>query len=151
MRLPVVLISVAMFLSSSLALAAANTATVHNCLLALDAEATVPAQEEGVLTKIPVREGQQVAVGDLLAQIDDAIPPMQYNVAYYKLEVAKRQAADDIDVRFARAAAAVAKADYELAREANEKVRGTVPQAKVRELLLEERKMESRSRKPTKT
>jgi multidrug resistance efflux pump len=63
-------------------------------------------------------------------------------VAFYKLEVAKKQAADDIDVRFATAAAAVAKADYELAVEANEKVRGTVPQAKVRELLLEQRKMD---------
>ena len=92
--------------------------------------------------KIPVREGQQVAAGDLLAQIDDAIPRMQYNVARFKLEVAKKQAADDIDVRFATAAAAVAKADYELAVEANQKVPGTVPQAKVRELLLEHRKME---------
>ena len=97
--------------------------TVPNCLLALDAEATVPAQEAGVLMKIPVREGQQVAAGDLLAQIDDAIPQMQYNVACYKLEVAKKQAADDIDVRFATAAAAVAKADYDQAEDANEKVR----------------------------
>ena len=46
----------------------------------------VPAQEAGVLVKIPVREGQQVADGDLLAQIDDIMPQTQYNVADYKLE-----------------------------------------------------------------
>ena len=92
--------------------------------------------------KIPVREGQEVTAGELLAQIDDAIPLMQYNVALFKLEVAKKQASDDIDVRFATAAEAVARAEYQLAVESNRKVEGTVPQAKVRELLLDERKME---------
>ena len=141
MRSLVFLLNVALFLSMSAALDAAEVVKVPNCLLALDAEATVPAQEAGVITKIPVREGQQVAVGDLLVQIDDAIALMQREVAEYKLEVAKKQAADDVDVRFATAAADVAEAEYQLAVEANKRVPGTVPQARVRELLLEHRKM----------
>jgi multidrug efflux pump subunit AcrA (membrane-fusion protein) len=120
---------------------AAGAVTVHNCLLALDAEATVPAQEAGVLMKIPVREGQQVAAGELLAQIDDAIPRMQYNVAGFKLEVAKKQAEDDIDVQYATSARDVAEAVCRQDADANQKVPGTIPQATVREHLLEERKM----------
>jgi multidrug efflux pump subunit AcrA (membrane-fusion protein) len=141
MRSFLVLLSVTFISILPVAVEASDTVKVANCLLALDAEATVPAQEPGVLTKIPVHEGQQVAVGDLLAQIDDAIPRMQREVADYKLEVAKKQAADDVDIRFATAAADVAEAEYHLAVEANKKVPGTVPQARVRELLLEHRKM----------
>jgi len=121
---------------------AADSVTLPNCLLSLDEEAQIPAQESGRLTKIPVREGQSVSAGDLLAQIDDDIPRMQYNVAYYKLKVAEKEALDDINIRYAEAAAKVAEADYKQALEANAKVPGTVPQAEVRQRLLKLREME---------
>jgi multidrug efflux pump subunit AcrA (membrane-fusion protein) len=119
----------------------ADVAMIANCTLMPEQEAQVPAQEAGVLTNIRVREGDSVTPGQLLAQIDDIIPRAQQDVAKYKLDVAKKQAEDDIDVRFASAAAAVAKADYEQAMEANEKIRGTVPQAEVRKRLLDWHKM----------
>jgi len=122
--------------------AAAESVTLSNCLLALDEEAQVPAQEAGMLTKILVREGQQVATGELLAQSDDAIPKMQHAVAQFKLKVAEREAQDDVNIRYASAAADVAKADYLQAEEANKKVPGTVPQAEVRQRLLKWREME---------
>ena len=90
-------------------LQAADTVTLPNCLLSLDEEVQVPAQEAGVLVKIPVHDGQQVAKGELLAQIDDIVPQMQYNVAEYKLKVAEKQAADDIDVRYAIAGPTVCR------------------------------------------
>ena len=74
-------------------------------------EAQIPAQEPGVLKKLPVREGQSVAVGDLLAQIDDEQPRVAADVAQAKLDVASKQATDDINVRYARAAADVAKVE----------------------------------------
>ena len=122
-------------------LRAADTISLPNCLLSLDEEVQVPAQEAGVLMKIPVREGQQVTTGDLLAQIDDILPRMQHNVASFKLKVAEREAADDISTRYASAAAKVAEAEYFQAIEANQKVAGTVPQAEVRRLLLKHREM----------
>lgn len=121
---------------------AADAVTLPNCLLSLEAEVQVPAQEPGVLKQIPVREGQQVAAGNLLAQIDDTLPKTQYNVAYYKLEVAKKEAADDIGVRYSTAAAKVAEAEYLQAVDANRRVTGTVPQAEVRRLLLKQREMD---------
>jgi multidrug efflux pump subunit AcrA (membrane-fusion protein) len=120
---------------------AAESVPIHNCLLALDAEAQVPAQEAGVLLKLPIHEGMQVSAGDQLAQIDDTIPQMQRAVAEFKLRVAEREAKDDVNIRYATAAAQVAKADYDQAIEANNKVPGTVPQAEVRQRLLKWREM----------
>ncbi len=104
---------------------------LENCLLSLSEEAQVPAQEDGVLVKIPVREGQQVAAGDLLAQIDDMIPQRQRNVAYFKLKVAEKQAADDVNVRYAWAAYLVAKRKLEKYQEANQRIPGTIPDIEV--------------------
>lgn len=130
-----------LFHSSPSALPAADTVTLPNCLLSLDEEAEVPAQEAGVLVKVPAHEGQQVVKGELLAQIDDALPQMQYDVAGYKLKVAEKEANDDISIRYAVAAAKVAEAEYQQAVEANRKVAGTVPQTEVRRLLLKHREM----------
>ncbi|MCE5266545.1 MAG: HlyD family efflux transporter periplasmic adaptor subunit [Planctomycetaceae bacterium] len=110
---------------------AADTVTLGNCLLSLAEEAQVPAQEAGVLTKVPVREGQQVATGDLLAQIDDQIPQRQYDVAKFKLKVAEKQASDDVDVRYAEAAYWVAKKKLEKYLQANAKTPGTIPETEV--------------------
>jgi multidrug efflux pump subunit AcrA (membrane-fusion protein) len=102
-----------------------------NCLLSLSEEAQVPAEEAGVLMKIPVREGQQVAAGDLLAQIDDMIPQRQRDVAYFKLKVAEKQAADDVDVRYAYAAYLVAKRKLQKYQEANQRIPGAIPDIEV--------------------
>ncbi len=139
---PFVLMLSGLWLAAPLSmLQAADTVTLPNCFLSPDAEVQVPAQEPGVLMKIPVREGQQIAEGDLLAQIDDIVPRMQHNIAGFKLKVAEREAADDISTRYASAAAKVAEAEYFQAIEANQKVAGTVPQAEVRRLLLKHREM----------
>ncbi|MBN1393767.1 MAG: HlyD family efflux transporter periplasmic adaptor subunit [Pirellulales bacterium] len=120
---------------------AAETLILPNCLLSLDEEAEVPAQEEGVLKEIPVREGQQVARGELLVQLEDSVPKMQYLVAGYKLKVAEKEAADDISIRYAKVAEQVAEIEYLQAEEANRKVKGAVPLAEVRRLLLKHREM----------
>jgi len=128
--------------SLSLVVQAADTVTLPDCLISLADEVKVPAQEPGVLMKIPVRDGQQVAKGDLLAQIDDIVPRAQQNVALYKLKVAEKEATDDINIRFSKAGAAVAEADCLQDAEANAKIPGTVQQTTVRQHLLEQRKME---------
>jgi multidrug efflux pump subunit AcrA (membrane-fusion protein) len=122
-------------------LCAAEKVTVPACVLSPDEEVQAPAQEDGVLVKVLVREGQRVSKGDLLAQIDDVIPRMQCEVSKNKLKVAEKQAADNISIRYAEAAAAVAYADYIQAMEANAKLPGTVPQAEVRQKALKHREM----------
>jgi multidrug efflux pump subunit AcrA (membrane-fusion protein) len=142
MRLVVLLLGGFSLVVSPSPLNAADLVTLPSCQLALDDQAEIPAQEAGVLDKILVREGQQVSKDELLAQIDDVIPKLQRDVAGYKLDVARKQADDKVDRTFAEASLAVANAEYQQAIEANEKVKGAVPQAEVRRRLLECRKME---------
>jgi multidrug efflux pump subunit AcrA (membrane-fusion protein) len=117
----------------ALPLPAAETVVLPDCHLMLDDQAQVPAQEAGVLKQILVRDGQQVAKDELLAQIDDEVPRMQHEVADYKLAVAKRQADDDVDIRYAIKAAEHAKATYDRDVFANESHDRTVPKDKVEE------------------
>ena len=107
---------------------AADTVTVPNCLLSLDAEAQVPAQEAGVLMKIPVREGPTSGRRRLLAQIDDLIPQRSTTWPSFKLKVAEKQATDDVDVRYATAACRRGRGrSCEQYLDANPKTPGTVP------------------------
>ena len=115
---------------------AAATAKIDHCLISVIDEADVPAQEPGVLKEIKVKEGREVSSGDLLAQIDDAKTQMEVRVAKAKLAAAKEKAGDDISVRYAKASAEVAKADYRGDEEANRKVPGSVPAEVLREKLM---------------
>ncbi len=127
---------------SALPLRAADTAVISTCTLVPDEEAEIPAQEAGVLTKILVREGEQVSGKQLLAQIDDIIPRTQRDVADFKRQAATKKSEDDVDIRFAQAAAEVAEKDYEVGVDANKKVPGTMTQSEVLRRLLDWHKME---------
>ena len=116
--------------------AAAAECKFEQCLVLLIDEAEVPAQEAGVLKTLLVKEGQQVTAGELLSQIDDAKTKMELKVAVAKLAVAKEKSADDINIRYSKASAEVAKADYLINREANDKVPGSVPAEALRERLM---------------
>jgi multidrug efflux pump subunit AcrA (membrane-fusion protein) len=141
MRHTAILLSVLWFAFSAALSNAADEIRLPNCTLALDEEAQIPGQEPGVLEEILVTEGQLVAKSKLLARIDDRIPQLQKKVAGYKLDVAMKQATDEVDREFAEASWDVAKAEYDQAIEANQKIRGVVPQAEVRRRLLECEKM----------
>jgi multidrug efflux pump subunit AcrA (membrane-fusion protein) len=119
MRTIFLLLSVLALVLSSSGLPAADTVVLENCYVSLVEDVEVPAQEAGVLVKIPVREGNQVAKGDLLAQIDDIIPQAKFNIAKYKLEVAETQAKNDIEVRYAKAGFDVADAKLRRSLNAN--------------------------------
>ena len=120
-------------------------------MLEPDEEALSPAQEAGVLKKILVHEGDQVSADQPLAQIDDAIPLAQRDVAYYKLQAATKKSEDDIDIRFAKMAAKVAKVEYDEAEDANGKVPGTVTHSEVLRRLLDWHKMDCRPTSPPRT
>lgn len=107
--------------------------TLTNCMVSVSQQAQVPAREAGLLTDIPVKDGQQVKEGQALAQIDDMKSQLEYRAAVFKYEEEKAQAENDIDVRYSRAKADVAYALVLISEEANQKVPGAVPQSQVRE------------------
>jgi multidrug resistance efflux pump len=73
----------------------------------------VPAEETGVLAEVQAAEGQIVRQGDLLAQIDDADARLALSRAKIEYDVAQSNARDDVNVRFAKKAVDVARAELQ--------------------------------------
>jgi len=115
---------------------AGASVTVSRCLVSLSEEAQVPAQEAGLLVTIAAREGQQVSVGDVLGQIDATQAEVDQRVAKLQFSVAQEKAGNDINLRFARAAADVAKAEYDVNTTINRQSPKTVPDVELNRLRL---------------
>jgi len=131
-----ILATFVLFATISVGTASAADVPLPNCLVALIEEVQVPAQEAGVLTDLLVVEGQQVAKGEMLAQVDDTHTRMQLEVAKLKLQVSQEEAENDTNVQYAIAASKVAKSEYQRAIDANKDIAGSVPHAEIDRLLL---------------
>lgn len=99
-------------------------------------QAEVPAQEQGVLTKFFIREGYEVKKDDPLAQVDDEQAKMSVQVQQAKLNAAEREASNDVNIRYAKAARNVAEAELKSAKETIARVPGAVPATEIRKLEL---------------
>jgi len=117
---------------------ASDPSRVRDCLITPIKLIDVPAQEQGVLMEVKVRENQQVKKGELVAQIDDRQPVAAKSVAEYKLVAAEKEAGNRISVLYADAKNRVAKVAFEKGREANTAVPGTTPEIELLKLKLEE-------------
>jgi RND family efflux transporter MFP subunit len=94
-------------------------------------EAQVPAEEAGVLVKVNVREGHHLKAEQPLAKINDSQAVMQHRVATAEHKAAEEKASSTVDIRYAKAASEVAKAEWEKSRQANKKQPGTVSDIEV--------------------
>ncbi len=101
---------------------AAEPIVASSVHLKLVDEVDVPAQEEGELLVVDVREGQMVEAGHLLARIRDNEVRLARQQAQLELMVAERKAADDSAVKSAAESVRVAKADLQLAKEAQGRI-----------------------------
>jgi len=114
----------------------AREAQVTHCLVSLIEDVQVPAREAGALTSVAVVEGEFVAQGQLLAQIDDRQPRLDKLAAELERDAALVKAQDDIEVRYAEAASAVASADLERALAVERKSPGGVTPQEIQKLRL---------------
>ena len=104
---------------------------MQSVVLRLIEEAEVPAQETGLLVAVPVREGQRVKRGDVLAQIDDEVARMAERDAQLKYDVAHEKATNDVQIRFTRKAAEVAEAELARSLESNTRFPKSVSQSQL--------------------
>jgi multidrug efflux pump subunit AcrA (membrane-fusion protein) len=107
---------------------------LDRCLIKLkgEDEIRIPAQEAGVLISMPVKEGSRVHKGDLLATIDDREAQAALKVSEYALQSAQQRAQEDIEIRYAQAAEAVAKIDVLQDLKANKDYPGSIPEIEIR-------------------
>ena len=117
-------------------------AQVPHCLVSLIEDVQVPALEAGALASMAVVEGQYVSPGQLLAQLDDRQPRLDKLAAELQRDAALAKAQDDIEVRYADAAFAVANAELERALVIDRKSAGSVTQQEIQKLQLAKRRDE---------
>ena len=104
------------------------------CFVRLIDDAKIPAQAEGLVVELVVREGDRVERGQMLARIDDRRAKLKVEEVKGLLEEARGK---DLDVRYAELTADLAIEDYESALEANRKAAGTVSNAEIVRLAMQ--------------
>ena len=97
---------------------------VGKCSVKLIDEVSLSAERGGTLGELNVREGDVVEAGTLVAMIKDDVPRATFAIA-------ELEAQSEVEIKYAKAATAVAGAEYEKAVEANRRTPGTVPEVEV--------------------
>ena len=97
-----------------------ETVEVPSMLIRIDEQVEVPAREAGVLAAVNVREGQMVAQGDWIAQIEDGEARIAADRAKIEMDIAKANAENDVGVRFAKKSREVVEAELRRSTEAVE-------------------------------
>ncbi len=111
--------------------AAQEPLVIDNIILRLLAEAQTPAQTPGVLLKIAVREGDEVAAGQVLANIDDGPIRLEAKGAKIAADIAKQAAENDVKVRFATKSHEVAVAELARSEESITRFANSVSQSQL--------------------
>jgi multidrug efflux pump subunit AcrA (membrane-fusion protein) len=91
----------------------------------------LPAMEAGALVQLSVKEGSQVREGDVIGKIYDSEAQMQRKAAESDYAAAVQRWKNDVPVRYAEAAAEVAKKDWEMMLESNKLSAKAVPEIEV--------------------
>jgi macrolide-specific efflux system membrane fusion protein len=109
---------------------------VPSALVKLIEEVGVPAREAGVLAVVDVREGRMVEQGDLLARIEDTEARIVEHRASADLEIARENAENDVNIRFAKKSVEVAKAELRRSEESLQKYPKSVSESEMDRLKL---------------
>ena len=113
-----------------------GVARIDSVLVTLIEQVDVPARDAGVLAKLPVREGLVIEEGAVLAELEDLEARQTVEQAQLELDVAKKEASNDLKVRFARKSHEVALAELKRATESVEKYKRSVSQSELDSLRL---------------
>ncbi|MCH2202652.1 MAG: efflux RND transporter periplasmic adaptor subunit [Fuerstiella sp.] len=104
---------------------------IPECQILLADNPLLASGQSGIVAKVYVREGDRIRRGQLLAELDASVPKAT-------LAVATKQTENDVNVRYAQAAADVALAEYEAAQESNRIQPNTFRRIEMRKLRLEQ-------------
>lgn len=106
------------------------------CYVLIKREVEVPAQEAGLLETFDVEKGDSVTADAMIAKIDDRQAVMKKNVAKAEYDAADAQAKNDVNVRFSKAAALVAKAELRKADAARQELNQAIAENEYKRLEL---------------
>lgn len=116
--------------------AAGATIEVPAMLIRLIEQVDVPACEAGVLSQVAVKEGQLVEEGQLLAQIEDSQAKFAAEKARVDAAIAKLNATNEVNIRYARKSVEVAKAELKRSQESNDRYAKAISESEMDRLRL---------------
>ena len=101
-----------------------------------DVPADLPAQQGGTLQSFAVKVGDYVKKGDVLATVDSELEKLSLDVSLQRLEMAREEAENDVNVRYAKKASSVANFKAQTVMEAVDDVKNTFSKSEVMTYLL---------------
>ena len=110
---------------------AAEPLVVKQAIVTAAEKIAVPANVDGVLAEVNVREGQQVARGQMLAKVDDRQATLQVRRAEHAWRKAKHALANDLPVQLAEKQFELAEAQLQRLTGKVAKVGGAVSDAEI--------------------
>lgn len=102
---------------------------VFKCSIKLVDDVALASERTGVIKAITVKEGSLIKAGEVLIELKDEIARAAHDRA-------KAEAANDIEVKYAKKAYEFALAELAVALKTNERVAGTVPEIEIKKLKL---------------
>ncbi|MCG6156680.1 efflux RND transporter periplasmic adaptor subunit [Rubinisphaera margarita] len=114
----------------------AEEIVAESTFLSVIRSAEIPARDLGVIESLKVREGQSVEAGQLVAELNQAEAELDLEKTATQLEIARREARNQIREALAKKTTEVARVELERAEEANRKYPDTVSQTEVARLRL---------------
>ena len=105
-------------------------------------EVEISVQEAGILDKLEVRENSVIKAGQVLGNVEDSKPRGIMEKTRLEVVIAKEKAANEVNLKYAKKAAEVAKAHYDRAQSTNNIQPGTISQTELDEKRLEAERTE---------
>ncbi len=109
-----------------------DTVVLDHCVISLIDHVDLPAEDEGKISELLVREEAIVTEGQVLGQLDVVETEIQRRIAESRLAVAEERATNDAELRVARKLIDLAKAEYEESLAINRRASGTIPETTLR-------------------
>jgi macrolide-specific efflux system membrane fusion protein len=116
--------------------------TITDVQVTLISEVRVPAREAGALAELDVVEGQLAQRDETLGRLDSDLATYQHELARIEQQIAEMKSVNDVDLRFARKALAVAQAKLRRSEASNLVYAKTISQTEIEALRLEVEKSE---------
>jgi RND family efflux transporter MFP subunit len=113
---------------------------VDSVVVTLIEQVEVSARDAGALAAVEVQEGQRVREGQLLARLEDTEAKLVRNKARFEFDIAKKQAASDVKIRYAKTSLEVATTEERRGLESVGKFSKSVSQSELDQLRLAKEK-----------
>ena len=110
--------------------------SIEGALVRVIEQVEVPARGEGVIEKLPIREGQLVNEGDVLATLDQRLATLAVEKAQLEIELAKEKLSNDVPQRLAQKTLVFSQADLARAEQSRKRVRESVSDSELENLQL---------------